>query len=267
MIQCVGSREVGRTYCSRFCCSQAIKNALKIKAIQPEVNLYILYRDMRTYGFKEDFYRKARDMGVLFIRYDETDKPNVLTQDGDLYVQVNDPILDEELTLRTDLLVLSAATLPHEESYDLARMLKVPLNEDRFFLEAHVKLRPVDFATEGVFVCGLCHSPKSMEESIDQACAAVSRACTILSRDRIEAEGQIAFVDVDRCTACGMCESLCAYKAIEVTVVDERRGIQAAKVNEALCKGCGACAANCRCDAITVRGFSDEQILSMIEAF
>ena len=125
----------------------------------------------------------------------------------------------------------------------------------------------MDFATEGVFECGLCHSPKSVEESIDQACAAVSRACTILAKDKIEAEGQIAFVDVDRCTACGLCESLCAYKAIEVMVVDERRGITAARVNEALCKGCGACAANCRCDAITVMGFSDEQILSMIEAF
>ena len=267
MIQCVGSREEGRTYCSRFCCSQAIKNALKIKEIRPDANIYILYRDMRAYGFKEDFYRKARNLGVLFIRYDETNKPKVVVQEDGLYVQVKDPILGEELALRADLLALSVATLPYEDNYDLARMLKVPLNEDNFFLEAHVKLRPVDFATEGVFVCGLCHSPKSVEESIDQACAAVSRACTILSKDQIEAEGQIAFVDVDRCTACGMCESLCAYKAIEVTVVDERRGIRAARVNEALCKGCGACAANCRCDAITVRGFSDEQILSMIEAF
>jgi heterodisulfide reductase subunit A len=181
-------------------------------------------------------------------------------------VAAKDPVLDEELLLEPDLLALSVAAVPNEDSEELAQMLRVPLNGDKFFLEAHVKLRPVDFATEGVFVCGLCHSPKSMEETIDQACAAVSRAITILSSDVIEAEGSISYVDVMKCSACGMCETVCAYKAIEVTVVDERRGIKAAQINEALCKGCGACAANCRCEAIDVRGFTDEQIFSVINA-
>jgi heterodisulfide reductase subunit A len=267
MIQCVGSRDENRPYCSRFCCSQAVKNALNIKKQNPGANVFILYRDMRTYGFREASYKKAREAGVIFIRYDLANKPNVYVEDGKLYVSVLDPIIDEEILLEPDLLALSVAAVPNEDSQELAQMLRVPLNADGFFLEAHVKLRPVDFATEGVFVCGLCHSPKSIEETIDQACAAVSRASTILSSDVIEAEGLISQVDITRCTACGMCETVCAYKAIEVKVVDERRGTKAAQINEALCKGCGVCAANCRCEAIDVRGFTDAQIYSMINAF
>jgi len=266
MIQCVGSRDENRPYCSRFCCSQAVKNALKIKEKDPDANVFILYRDMRTYGFRETYYKKAREAGVIFIRYDLSNKPEVYTEDGKLRVVVTDPIIREELLIEPDLLALSVAAVPNEDSEELAQMLRVPLNADRFFLEAHVKLRPVDFATEGIFVCGLCHSPKSIEETIDQACAAVSRAITILSSDVIEAEGSISYVDITRCTACGMCETVCAYKAIEVKVVDERRGTKAAQINEALCKGCGACAANCRCEAIDVRGFTDEQIFSVINA-
>jgi len=266
MIQCVGSRDEDRPYCSRFCCSQAVKNALKIKEKNPDANVFILYRDMRTYGFREVYYKKARQAGVIFIRYDLSNKPTVYAEDGKLYASVTDPIIGEELLLEPDLLVLSVAAVPNEDSEELAQMLRVPLNAERFFLEAHVKLRPVDFATEGIFVCGLCHSPKSIEETIDQACAAVSRAMTILSSDIIEAEGSISQVDITKCSACGMCETVCAYKAIEVKVVDERRGIKAAQINEALCKGCGACAANCRCEAIDVRGFTDEQIFSVINA-
>lgn len=266
MIQCVGSRDDNRPYCSRFCCSQAIKNALKIKEKDPDVNLFILYRDMRTYGFKEVYYKKAREAGIIFIRYDLSNKPKVSVEDGKLYVSVMDLILGEELLLEPDLLALSAATVPNEDSQNLAQMLRVPLNADGFFMEAHVKLRPVDFATEGIFVCGLCHSPKSMEETIDQACAAVSRAITILSSDVIEAEGQISQVDITKCSACGMCETICAYKAIEVGIVDERRGIKAAQINDALCKGCGACAANCRCEAVDVKGYTDEQIFAAINA-
>ena len=266
MIQCVGSRDENRPYCSRFCCSQAIKNALSIKEKSPDVNVFILYRDMRTYGFRETFYLKAREAGVITIRYDLSNKPKVYVQDGRLYVSVTDPIIGEELLLEPDLLALSVAAVPNEDSQDLAQMLRVPLNADGFFLEAHVKLRPVEFATEGIFVCGLCHSPKSIEETIDQACAAVSRATTILSSDVIEAEGLISQVDITKCTACGMCELLCPYKAIEVKVVDERRGTKAAQVNEALCKGCGVCAANCRCEAVDVRGFTDEQIFAAISA-
>jgi heterodisulfide reductase subunit A len=270
MIQCVGSRDENRPYCSRFCCSQAIKNALKIKEKNPDTSVFILYRDMRTYGFREEYYKKAREAGVIFIRYELSNKPKVWIEDvgathaSPLRVLVTDPIIDEELLLEPDLLALSVAAVPNEDSEELAQMLRVPLNADRFFLEAHVKLRPVDFATEGIFVCGLCHSPKSIEETIDQACAAVSRATTILSSDVIEAEGSISEVDITKCTACGMCETVCAYNAIEVKVVDERRGIKAAQINEALCKGCGVCAANCRCEAIDVRGFTDEQIFAAI---
>ncbi|GAI54974.1 unnamed protein product, partial [marine sediment metagenome] len=141
------------------------------------------------------------------------------------------------------------------------------LNDDGFFLEAHVKLRPVEFATEGIFVCGLAHSPKFLDESITQANAAASRASVILSQDEIEAEGTVATVNISRCSACGMCESLCAYKAIEVKTVDEKRGIRAAVVTEAMCKGCGACVANCRSSALDLRGFTDDEIFSVISSF
>ena len=264
MIQCVGSREEKRPYCGRFCCAQAIKNALKIKREQKGANVFVLYRDIRTYGFKEEYYKQARAAGVIFIRYDEENKPQVTKRGKDLLVQVRDPILDQELRLKADLLVLTVPAIPRDGSKELAQMLKVPLNEDGFFLEAHVKLRPVEFATEGVFLCGLAHSPKTIEESIDQAHAAVSRAMSILTKDSIEGEGLTSVVNISRCTACGLCELICAYKAIEVTVVDEKRGTKAAQVNEALCKGCGACAANCRSGAIDVKGFTGRQIYAAI---
>ncbi len=266
MIQCVGSRDDQRPYCSRYCCSQSIKNALKMKDHNPKTNIYILYRDIRTYGFKEEFYRTAREKGVDFIRYDLKNKPQVIKNNGHLEVRVTDPLLSQELIINPDLIALSAGCLPQEDNGSLAQLLKVPLNAEGFFLEAHVKLRPVEFATEGVFLAGLCHSPKGIPETIAQAYAAASRACTLLGKDQIEAEGQIAEVNINRCTACGICESICAFKAVEVTVVDEKRGIKAAKVNEALCKGCGACAATCRCGAIDVRGVTDHQIDLMIKA-
>ena len=267
MIQCVGSREDSRPYCSRVCCSESIKNALKIKESNPEAQVFILYRDMRTYGFKEDYYRSARKKGVIFIRYNENEKPEVVEDKGDLKVSVTDEILGEKLILQPDLVVLSVATVPSQENKSLAQMLKVPLNDDGFFLEAHVKLRPVEFATEGIFVCGLAHSPKFLDESITQANAAASRASVILSQDEIEAEGTVATVNISRCSACGMCESLCAYKAIEVKTVDEKRGIRAAVVTEAMCKGCGACVANCRSSALDLRGFTDDEIFSVISSF
>jgi len=271
MIQCVGSRNGEHPYCSRTCCSEAVKNALKIKELSPETSVLVLYRDMRTYGFKEDYYRRAREAGVIFMHYDAEREPQVgkqhLNGKDILQVRLPDPLTGDTLVIDADLVVLSVATVPRSENRALAQMLKVPLNEDGFFLEAHVKLRPVDFATEGVFVCGLAHSPKFVEESIAQAEAAASRACTILSREMIEAEGVVPTVNVSRCTACGLCELVCAYNAVEVTVVDERRGIKAAQVNEALCKGCGACAAGCRSGAIDLRGFTNEQVLAAITAF
>jgi homotetrameric NADPH-dependent glutamate synthase len=261
MIQCVGSREEGRQYCSRICCTHAIKNALKIKELNPSANIFILYRDMRTYGFKEKYYREAREKGVIFVRYDADKKPRVETEDGRLRVWITDPIIQQELLLDPDLLVLSVGIVPQSDSRRLAEMLKVPLNEDNFFLEAHVKLRPVDFATEGVFLCGLAHSPKLIDESIAQADAAVSRASTILSKENILAEGIVASVDEDICSGCGICEVLCPYGAI--TINKERK---VAEVNAALCKGCGTCCAACPSGAAQQRGFRADQISHMVEA-
>jgi len=267
MIQCVGSRNDEHPYCSRMCCGEAVKNALKIKEKDPDANVYVLYRDVRTYGLMEEYYRKAREAGVIFIRYEEENKPKVtkVTSEGKdvLRVSVFEPTLQEEIAIDADLLVLSVAVVPPKENEVLAKMLKVPLNEDGFFLEAHAKLRPVDFATEGIFVCGMAHSPKSIEESVSQAKAAVSRACTLLTKDTIEAEGIVAEVNPTRCTACELCVLVCPYNAIEIE--ETKRG-RVAKVNSALCKGCGACAATCRCSAIDVKGFTDMQINLIINA-
>ncbi len=261
MIQCVGSRENERPYCSRICCTETVKNALKIKEKNPKANIFILYREVRTYGFREDYYRKAREVGIIFIRFDEDKKPKVAKGKKALEVLVREPILGEEILLRPDLLVLSVGIVPQPDNKKLAKMLKVPLNEDGFYLEAQMKLRPVDFATEGIFLCGLAHSPKLMDESISQAYAAASRASTILAKDKMEIEGMIATVNEFRCTGCGMCISVCAYNALEL---DEEKKV--ARVNEALCKGCGACSATCRCGAIDVLGVSNEQILSLVDA-
>ena len=264
MIQCVGSRDEERPYCSRVCCGEAIKNALKIKELDPEANVFILYRDVRTYGLMEEHYGRAREAGVFFIRYEEEDKPKVSKYRSDggeekLEVSVFEPVIGEQLLIDADIIVLSAAVVPPADNEHLSKMLKVPLNEDGFFLEAHVKLRPVDFATDGVFVCGMAHSPKNMEESISQAKAAVSRACTLLSKDEIEAEGITATVNKDRCSGCGLCVLVCPYNAVEI---DEEEGV--AKVNSAICKGCGACAAICRSSAIDVMGYTDRQVYAVI---
>lgn len=262
MIQCVGSRNDEHPYCSKMCCAEAIKNALLAKEKNPDQEITILFRDIRTYGFKEKYYREAREKGVIFLRYDEDNPPKVIPEDSQLKIEVSTP-RKEKIYINSDLLVLSAGIYANrEENEDLAKMLKVPLNDDNFFLEAHVKLRPVDFATEGVFVAGLAHCPKTIEDSIAQANAAVSRACTILSKDEIEAEGKTAMVIPERCIGCGMCIENCAYSAIEL--VDDRRFGRIAQVNQALCKGCGACSGNCRCAAIDILGFSGEQIFAMI---
>jgi heterodisulfide reductase subunit A len=270
MIQCVESRQPDRPYCSRICCGEAIKNALKIKEQSPDTNVFVLYRDIRSYGFKEERYQEARGQGVIFVPYEVEQKPQVAVAEVDgkqaLRVRTWDPASNGELVIDADLLVLSVATKPPPDNSVLAQMLKVPLNDDGFFLEAHAKLRPVDFATEGVFVCGLAHAPKYMDEHITQANAAAARACTVLTKEIIEAEGTIPRVNIARCTACGVCELTCAYKAVEVTVVDQRRGTMAAQINEALCKGCGACAAGCRSGAIDLQGFTDAQIMAVIEA-
>ncbi|MHA1148082.1 MAG: FAD-dependent oxidoreductase [Promethearchaeota archaeon] len=262
MIQCVGSRNEEHPYCSKMCCAEAIKNAILAKEKNPAVEVVILYRDIRTYGFKEAYYRKARELGILFIRYDKKAPPEAKVENGILKVNVENPKLGI-MSLDTDLLVLSVGIVADvHNNEELGKMLKVPINDDNFFLEAHVKLRPVDFATEGVFVAGLAHCPKPIEDSISQANAAVSRACTILTKDEIEAEGKIAVVNPARCSGCGMCIENCAYNAIEL--VEDRRFGTVAMINSALCKGCGACSGNCRCSAIDVAGFTSEQIFAMI---
>jgi len=261
MIQCVGSRDDERTYCSRVCCANAIKNAIKLKEINPRLAVYILFRDIRTYGLRESFYRSAREKGIIFVRYDKEEKPNVYKNSNGLALDVRDKILNKTLAINPDLLVLSAGIIPNPENKLLSQFLKVPLDPDGFFLEAHVKLRPVDFATDGVFVCGLAHYPKDIGETIAQARAAAGRAATVLSKDRIEAEGKVSYIREERCSGCGDCVEVCAYNAIEL---DTEKRI--ATVNEALCKGCGACAATCRASAIDLRGFRNEQILEALEA-
>ena len=265
MIQCVGCRNDEHPYCGRVCCNQAISNALKLKEIKPDMNIYILYRDMRTYGFYEDYYHEARRKGITFLRYDPEDKPEVsqVRQDSRYLIRVEgkDPVLGEDVAIDADVLALSVPVVPTEEAKELATFYKVPLNEDGFFLEAHVKLRPVDFATDGVFICGLAHAPKSIEEIIAQAKAAASRASTILSKDTIMAEGIVSSVDEDICSSCGTCEAVCPYGAI---AVNRKKGV--AEVNEALCKGCGTCCSACPSGAAQQRGFTTEQISAMIRA-
>ena len=263
MIQCVGSRNKERPYCSRVCCSQAIKDALALKKINPEMEIYILYRDMRTYGFREDYYREAADQGVTFIRYDADDKPDVelVEENGRsvLRVLIKEPVLGERLMLDADMLALGTATVPSTGNRKLSQLLKVPLNEDGFFMEAHMKLRPVDFAVDGIFMAGLAHSPKFIDESVAQARAAASRAMTILSKDEMMAGGMICEVNGQKCTGCGVCQEICAFNAVEVDLQENL-----AVINKALCKGCGLCASSCRSGALDIMGFSEEQTMSLI---
>jgi heterodisulfide reductase subunit A len=263
MIQCVGARNEERPNCSRICCGQAIKNALKIKEVSPETEVYILYKDMRAYGFKEDYYREAAMKGVLFINYDDERKPKVTNEGGKVKVAFWEPVIREEVEVEPDVVVLSAATIPNPGNKHVAEMLKVPLTKEGSFLEAHMKLRPVDFATEGVFLCGMAHSPKYIDESIAQACAAAARATTILSKKTLEMEGIIANVSEDLCSGCRICEYLCPYGAVEMK---DKDGKPLAHVIEALCKGCGACGTACPTKAITMGHFTTDEILAQIEA-
>jgi len=269
MIQCIGSRDDDHPYCSRVCCSEAIKNALEIKERNPKTEVYILYRDIRTYGLIERYYVKARDKGVIFIRYNEEEPPTVNTivsKDGidHLNITVFDPILCEEISITPDLVILSVGIVSSKDNKMLSQMLKVPINRDGFFSEAHVKLRPVDFATEGVFLCGLAHSPKSIDESIAQAYAAASRAIIPMAKGQILSEAFTAHVHEEACIGCGLCVSVCPYNAAEFVRTQDDKWVS--KINEILCKGCGACAVICPKMAIEMYHFKRDQILTQIRS-
>ena len=263
MIQCVGSREPENLYCSRVCCTAAMKNSLKLKTINPNAQISVLYRDIRTFGLKETHYLNARRDGVRFYRFELDHKPRVNSRDDTLMVSVFDAQLRATIQLEVDLLVLSAAIRPRPESQELAESMRLPLDEDGFFMEAHPKLRPLDFATPGFYLCGLAQGPKFANESIAQARGAVSRAVTVLSRKEIVAEGMINRVDAALCRACGECEKACCFEAIKVTQVTGSR--QQAMVAEALCTGCGVCNVACPTGAAALSHFKDEQIKSMID--
>jgi heterodisulfide reductase subunit A len=264
MIQCVGSRNEERPYCSRVCCSTAVKNAIAIKEVAPDTPVNVLHRDFRTYGFKEDYYRRASELGVNFVRFDDDRLPEVRTTPEGIEVEVEDMTLRERILLTTDLLVLSSAILPQADNELIAKMLKVPLSKDGFFLEAHMKLRPLDFATEGVFVCGMAHWPKTVEEAMAQAYGVSARAATILSLPTLEAEGIVSSPDPELCRGCGRCVEVCEYGA--PSLVESSEGVFISEINEVLCKGCGTCAVACPTKAITMRHFSTEQIGAMLEA-
>ena len=262
-IQCVGSREPDRPYCSRVCCTHSIHSALKLKALNPDMDVYVLYRDIRTYGEREDIYREARSKGVAFIRYSLEDKPRVSENNGKLKVTVKDQVLQCPVEIEADILTLASAIVPSADNGALSKLYKVALNQEGFFLEAHVKLRPVDFATDGIYLAGLAHYPKPIEESIAQAQAAAAKAGALLSRDSIVTQGVIAQVDEDLCRGCSLCAELCPFQAIKVVETENGRKAQ---VIDVACKGCGVCAATCYRHAIGISGFTDAQIDSQVRA-
>ncbi len=267
MIQCVGCRQEDRNYCARVCCSHAVKNALKLKKINPQIDITILFRDMRTYGFSEDYYRQAADNDVKFIRYEPQAKPEVEAAEEEgrpvLRVTLPDYILGRKLAIDADILVLSAAVVPRTENSEISQLFKISLGPDGFFKEAHVKLRPVEFGTQGVYLCGLAHYPKHIPEAINQAYGAASRVLTLLSHDTVTVSGSVCEVIEKKCMGCGACISACAYGAIEFRKT--REGNKAV-VNPVLCKGDGLCNAKCPTGAIFLKHFTDEDLLSQIDA-
>ena len=256
MLQCVGSREEKNMYCSRICCNQAVMNAIKLKEVNPDIEVYILYRDIRTFGMNELKYREARDKGVTFIRFDIEKKPEIVFEDGKLSVKVFDNVLGTNILIKPELLILSAAVRPQPDAHEFASKLKLPLTQDGFYMEAHMKLRPLDFVNEGMYLCGLAHGPKSIPESISQARGAVSRAMTILSKTHLMVGGVISVVDEERCVACLTCVRSCPYNVPKIT--DK----QVAFIEPAACQGCGICASACPRKAIRLRHYSDEQVIA-----
>ncbi len=267
MVQCVGCRQEDRNYCARICCGHSIKNALKLKEINPDIDIHILFRDMRPYGFREDYYREAADKEVKFIRYEPENKPKVEASEVEgrqvLRVTVPDPVLGTELEIDADYLALAAATIPNREQKEIAGLFKVTMNPDGFFQEAHVKLRPVDFGAEGVYLCGTAHYPKHITEAVSQAYGAAGRALTLLSHDTVTASGSVCVVDESACVSCGACISVCTYDAISFRETPQGKK---AYVNPVLCKGDGLCNTVCATSAIVLKHYTDEEILDQIDA-
>jgi heterodisulfide reductase subunit A-like polyferredoxin len=260
-IQCVGSREPERPYCSRVCCTHSVESALHLKELNPDINVYILYRDIRTYGEREYLYRKARSKGVIFIRFSLDGKPIVEAGPDGLSITVKDHVLGRSLVLRPDLVALATAIVPYRDE-KLAQFFKVPMNDDGFFVEAHAKLGPSEFSTDGVFLCGLAHYPKPIDESVAHAQAASSRAVRLLAQKNIRVSGTVAQINPMYCSSCGVCISICPYSAPHL--IEKGPFTGRAEINPVLCKGCGLCVASCRSGAINLKGFGNDQIMAMI---
>jgi heterodisulfide reductase subunit A-like polyferredoxin len=259
MIQCVGSRNEENPNCSRICCQAAIKNALHIKKLNPGAEVYILYRDIRTYGLLEDYYTKARENGVLFFRYEPENPPQVEASEETVTVTFQDPVIGRTLRVSADLLTLSAGMVA-EDTEELAAIVKLARNSEGFFSEAHVKLRPVDMATDGIFVCGSAHGPKLISESISQALAAAARAATFLAQETLTLSAVTACVEGDECASCLICVRSCPYGVPRIN----EEGVS--EIDPALCQGCGICASECPAKAIELNWYEDDQIISKVDA-
>ena len=259
MIQCVGSRNEERPGCSRTCCATAVKNALKIKELNPDAEITVLYRDVRTYGLAEPYYAKAREAGVLFVRYEPEQNPEVTNNGQGLKVSYLDKVIREQINVSPDFVILSAATIPRDNE-SVAKRLKLPRNQEGFFIEAHMKLRPVDFASDGIFLAGTAHSPKLITEALTQASAAAARACTILSKEKVMVGGIVAMVDGERCAACLTCVRSCPFEVPVINIKGE------AEIDLTKCKGCGTCVGECPAKAIELMHFREPQLWAKAKA-
>ena len=265
-IQCVGSRIAERPYCSRVCCTHSIKNAIKLKELNPDMDVYVLYRDLRTYGEREKLYKQARELGVIFFRYRQAAPPHVEEVDGKIQITVLDHILRQPVQFTVDLLTLATAIVPYPNK-PLAEIYKVAMSEEGFFNEAHAKIRPVDCATEGIFLAGLSHNPKPIEDSIRLGLAAAARAATVLSKDYLELESIVSRPIDENCDGCAFCVDACPYQAITLLEYMKEGGVKkTVEVNESQCKGCGSCMATCPKQGIFVAGFTLGQIEAQVDA-
>jgi heterodisulfide reductase subunit A len=265
-IQCVGSRIPERPYCNKVCCAHSVENAIKLKIMNPDMDVYILYRDMRTYGERELLYKRARELGVVFIHYRLADLPQVEEADGRLKVTVVDQVLGKPVSLMVDLLTLASAIIPHNNA-PLAELYKVPLNAEGFFTEAHAKIKPVEASTEGIYLTGLCHYPKPIQESVAEALACASRATTVLSKDSLLMDSIISTPVDANCDGCAFCVDACPFHAI--TLIEYMKGGEikkAIEVNAIQCKGCGSCMATCPKQGVYVAGFTPEQLEAQVDA-